>query len=56
MSPVARQCVPPHSSMLKPGTDTTRTLVAVLLAEERHGAAAIASSVRFTSVCTGVLR
>ena len=25
MSPVARTCVPPHSSMLKPGIDTTRT-------------------------------
>ena len=55
MSPVARQCVPPHSSMLKPGTDTTRTVSPYFSPNSAIAPPAIASSVRFTSVCTGVL-
>ncbi len=38
MSPVALTCVPPHSSMLKPGHADDAHLVAVFLAEERHRA------------------
>ena len=38
MSPVAPTCVPPQSSMLKPGYADDAHLVAVFLAEQRHGA------------------
>ena len=38
MLPVACTCVPPQSSWLKPGIETTRTLLAVLLPKERHRA------------------
>ena len=38
MSPVARTCVPPHSSRLKPGHRHDADAIAVLLAEERHRA------------------
>ena len=38
MSPVARTCVPPQSSTLKPGTETTRTWSPYFFAEERHRA------------------
>ena len=34
ISAVERTCVPPQSSREKPSTSTTRTIVAVLLAEE----------------------
>ena len=50
MSPVARTCVPPHSSVLKPGTDTTRTLSPYFSPKSAIAPAAIASSVSFTSV------
>ena len=33
-----RTCVPPHSSVLKTGDGDDAHLVAVLLAEQRHGA------------------
>ena len=56
MSPVARTCVPPHSSMLKPGIDTTRTRSPYFSPNSAIAPAAIASSVERTSVCTGVLR
>ena len=39
MSPVRRTWVPPQSSVEKSPKRSTRTSVAVLLAEERHGAA-----------------
>ena len=54
MSPVAVTCVPPHSSMLKPGTDTTRTVSPYFSPNSAIAPAAIASSVDFTSVWTGV--
>ena len=54
MSPVARTCVPPHSSVLKPGTDTTRTVSPYFSPKSAIAPAAIASSVSFTSVVTGV--
>ena len=38
MSPVRRTCVPPHSSWLKPGHGDHAHLLAVLFAEQRHGA------------------
>ena len=56
MSPVARTCVPPHSSTLKPGIDTTRTRSPYFSPKSAIAPAAIASSVERTSVCTGVLR
>ena len=56
MSPVARTCVPPHSSTLKPGTDTTRTRSPYFSPNSAMAPAAIASSVDRTSVCTGVFR
>ena len=54
MSPVARTWVPPHSSVLKPGTDTTRTLSPYFSPKSAMAPAAIASSVAFTSVVTVV--
>ena len=51
MSPVARTCVPPHSSMLKPGTLTTRTLSPYFSPNSAIAPAAIASCVDRTSVC-----
>ena len=57
MSPVAETCVPPHSSMLKPGTLTTRTLSPYFSPKSAIAPAAIASSGdTSTSVFTGVLR
>ena len=56
MSPVALTCVPPHSSMLKPGTLTTRTLSPYFSPNSAIAPAAIASCVERTSVVTGVLR
>ena len=56
MSPVARTCVPPHSSTLKPGIDTTRTRSPYFSPNSAIAPAAIASCVFFTSVCTGVFR
>ena len=52
MSPVARTCVPPHSSRLKPGTLTTRTLSPYFSPNSAIAPAAIASSVERTSVVT----
>ncbi len=56
MSPVARTCVPPHSSTLKPGIDTTRTWSPYFSPNSAIAPAAMASCVAFTSVCTGVFR
>ena len=56
MSPVAPTCVPPHSSRLKPGTLTTRTVSPYFSPKSAIAPAAIASCVERTSVCTGVLR
>ena len=56
MSPVARTCVPPHSSTLKPGTDTTRTRSPYFSPNSAMAPAAMASSVDRTSVWTGALR
>ena len=50
MSPVARTCVPPHSSRLKPGIDTTRTRSPYFSPNSAMAPAAIASCVAFTSV------
>ena len=52
MSPVARTCVPPHSSTLKPGTDTTRTRSPYFSPNSAMAPAAMASSVDRTSVWT----
>ena len=54
ISPVARTCVPPHSSVLKPGIDTTRTVSPYFSPKSAIAPAAIASSVAFTSVMTAV--
>ncbi len=54
MSPVARTWVPPHSSRLKPGTDTTRTVSPYFSPKRAMAPAAIASAVGLTSVVTGV--
>ncbi len=56
MSPVARTCVPPQSSMLKPGIETTRTRSPYFSPKSAIAPCAIASSVDLTSVGTGVLR
>ena len=52
MSPVARTCVPPHSSTLKPGIETTRTWSPYFSPKSAIAPAAIASCVFFTSVWT----
>jgi hypothetical protein len=52
MSPVRAQCVPPQSSRLKPGTDTTRTLSPYFSPNRAVAPAAIASPVALTSVST----
>ena len=51
MSPVARTCVPPHSSVLNARHRDDAHAVAVLLAEERHRAAASPPAVGAPSVC-----
>ena len=56
MSPVARTCVPPQSSRLKSGTETTRTRSPYFSPKSAIAPPAIASSVERTLVCTGVLR
>ena len=56
MSPVARQWVPPHSSRLKLGMDTTRTVSPYFSPNNAIAPAAIASLVGLTSVITSVLR
>ncbi len=38
MSPVRWTCVPPHSSLLKPGNGDHANAIAVFFAEQRHGA------------------
>ena len=43
MSPVARTCVPPHSSRLKPGIETTRTVSPYFSPNSAIAPAAIAS-------------
>ena len=53
MSPVARQWVPPHSSMLKPGIETTRTRSPYFSPNSAIAPEAIASSVERSSVTTG---
>ncbi len=55
MSPVAFTWVPPQSSMLKPGIDTTRTRSPYFSPKSAMAPPAIASSVERTSVSTGVL-
>ena len=54
ISPVARTCVPPHSSRLKPGIETTRTVSPYFSPKSAIAPAAIASCVALTSVWTGV--
>ena len=44
------QCVPPHSSRLKPGIETTRTVSPYFSPKSAIAPAAIASAVGFTSV------
>ena len=56
MSPVARQWVPPQSSMLKPGIDTTRTRSPYFSPNSAIAPDAIASCVDRSSVMTGALR
>ena len=54
MSPVARTWVPPHSSRLKPGIDTTRTVSPYFSPNSAIAPAAMASAVGLTSVVTAV--
>src|ERR1051326_3533873 len=56
MSPVACTCVPPHNSMLKPGTETTRTLSPYFSPKSAIAPPAIASCVGLTTVSTAVFR
>ena len=55
MSPVARQWVPPHSSMLTPGTETTRTESPYFSPNRAMAPASMASRVDRVSVSTGWL-
>ena len=55
MSPVARTWVPPHSSWLTSPTVTTRTLSPYFSPKSAMAPPAMASSVLFTSVATGML-
>ena len=56
MSPVARVCVPPHNSTLKPGIVTTRTRSPYFSPNSAIAPDAIAAAVSFTSVVTAALR
>ncbi len=56
ISPVRPTCVPPHSSRLNPGTETTRTSSPYFSPNSAMAPVAMAWSSGMTRVSTGVLR